>query len=205
MGRLLTQLKKLNLNQHTIIIFTSDNGGLHVREVPAFAKNTPPITNAPLKDGKGYLYEGGLRIPLMIRDPFSTVKGMEINTPVITDDFFNTIMAISGSNSKTDDGLDLTPLLYGKSIKERNLYWHFPHYSPQGGQPGSVVRNASYKLITWYETGEMELYNLANDIEENKNILEHKPKLVGELKASLDLWLNELDAKMPKDNPRYEP
>lgn len=204
-GRILNQLEKIDLSQRTIVLFTSDNGGLHVREVPAFDKHTPPTTNTPLKDGKGYLHEGGIRIPLIIRNPFSAVKGKEINTPVITDDLFNTIMAMVGSGATTEDGLDLTPLLYGKAIKERNLYWHFPHYSPQSGLPGSIVRSGKYKLITWYETGEMALYDLEKDLGERDNLLEENPDLVEEMQHALDLWLKKVNAKMPEKNPEFKP
>jgi arylsulfatase A len=201
-GKLMAYLKTSGLDKNTIVIFTSDNGGLDVQEVPAFANHTPPTTNAPLRGGKGYIYEGGIRSPLIIWNPSSINRKTE-NTPATTDDFFNTIMELTGTKNTSPDGVSLVPVLQGKAIADRNLYWHFPHYSPQHGLPGAAMRQGNYKLIEWYEDGKLELYDLNKDEGEINDIAAANPLLVQQMKASLDKWRKSLNAKMPEENPGY--
>jgi arylsulfatase A len=202
MGRLIAHLKATGLDKNTIVFFTSDNGGLNVEEVPSFAKHTPPTTNSPLRGGKGYIYEGGIREPFIIWNP-SSIKNKTENTPTTTDDFFNTIMQLTGTNKNSPDGVNLVSLLQNKNIADRNLYWHFPHYSPQHGKPGAAIRSGNYKLIEWYEDGKLELYDLSKDEGETNDIAAANATLVQQMKSSLDAWRKSVHAKMPENNPGY--
>jgi arylsulfatase A len=204
-GRVMQFLQESGLDKNTIVIFTSDNGGLHVQEVPAFARHTPPTSNAPLRGGKGYLYEGGIREPWLVWMPLLVKKGRTEETLVTTDDVFNTCMQLAGLKMQSPDGLGLLPLFQGGRLPERNYYLHFPHYSPQHGKPGAVIRRGNYKLIEWYEDGKLELYDVVNDEGETKDLALQKPELVKELKAALYAWRNSIGAKMPAPNPLYKP
>ncbi len=203
-GKLIAHLKASGLDKNTIVIFTSDNGGLDVQEVPAFAKHTPPTTNAPLRGGKGYIYEGGIRNPLIIWNP-STINSKTENIPATTDDFFNTIMQLTGTKNTSPDGVSLVPLLQNKMIADRNLYWHFPHYSPQHGLPGAAIRKGNYKLIEWYEDGKIELFDLSKDEKEQNNIAATNATIITEMKIALYEWREKMKAKMPTPNPNYNP
>ncbi len=203
-GKLLAHLKATGLDKNTIVIFVSDNGGLDVEEVPAFAKYTPPTSNAPLRAGKGYIYEGGIRNPFIIWNPASIKSNVE-KTPATTDDIFNTCMQIANVKTNSPDGVSLLPLLQQKSIRDRNLYWHFPHYSPQRGMPGAVIRKGNYKLIEWYEDGKIELFDLSKDEGEKNNIAASHMALVTEMKTALDDWRKNMKANMPTLNPNYNP
>jgi arylsulfatase A len=202
-GKLIAFLKQSGLDKNTIVLFTSDNGGLDVEEVPAFAKYTPPTTNKPLKGGKGYIYEGGIKTPFIIWGP-ATINSRDQHIPVTTDDIFNTCMQLAGVNLKSPDGVSLTPLLKNKKIAERSLFWHFPHYSPQQGKPGAVIRKGNYKLVEWYEDGKLELFNLSTDEGENTNIALTNAELVNQMKAELGNWRSNVKAKMPTPNPAYK-
>jgi arylsulfatase A len=203
-GKLIAHLKATGLDKNTIVIFTSDNGGLDVEEVPAFAKNTPPTTNAPLRGGKGYIYEGGIREPLIIWNP-ATINSKVENTLATTDDIFNTVMQLTGTKNTSPDGVSLVPILQNKTIADRNLYWHFPHYSPQRGLPGAAIRKGNYKLIEWYEDGKLELFDLSKDEGEQNNIVASNANIVKEMKTALDEWRKNMNAKMPTPNSNYNP
>ncbi len=202
-GRVINYLKRTGLDKNTIVIFLSDNGGLNVEEVPAFAKHTPPTTNSPLLGGKGYIYEGGIKAPWIIWMPSLVKSGREDNTLVITDDIFNTCMQVAGVNKRSRDGVGLLPILVNKSISERSLYWNFPHYSPQHGKPGAVVRTGNFKLIEWYEDGKLELFDLKNDLGERMDLSKKFPEKVKAMKADLDEWRRTIGAKIPALNPDY--
>jgi arylsulfatase A len=204
-GRVIAHLKETGLDKNTIVLFTSDNGGLDVQEVPAFAKHTPPTTNAPLKGGKGYLYEGGIREPWIIWMPTVVNKARVENTLVTTDDIFNTCMQLAGVATKSPDGVSIVPLLLSKSLPARDYYLHFPHYSPQHGKPGAVIRRGNYKLIEWYEDGKLELFDLIKDESEKNNLAAQFPQLVTDMKTALDTWRKETGAKMTEPNPIYKP
>jgi arylsulfatase A len=203
-GKLIAHLKATGLDKNTIVIFTSDNGGLNVEEVPAFAKHTPPTTNAPLRGGKGYIYEGGIREPFIIWNP-TTINNKVEHTATTTDDIFNTVMQLTGTKNTSPDGVSLVPILQNKTIAGRNLYWHFPHYSPQRGMPGAAIRKGNYKLIEWYEDGKLELFDLSKDEGEQNNIAAAKGAIVMVMKVDLDLWRKNMNAKMPTLNPNYNP
>jgi arylsulfatase A len=202
-GRLMAHLKQTGLDKNTVVLFVSDNGGLDVQEVPAFAKHTPPTTNAPLRGGKGYIYEGGIKAPWIVWAPSLITKNEQQTTLITTDDVFNTCMQLANVKTTSPDGVNILPLLEGDAIAERNYYLHFPHYSPQHGKPGAVIRSGHYKLIEWYEDGKLELYDLSKDEGEQHDIAAVNTALVLQMKASLDSWRKSIGAKMPQNNPGY--
>jgi arylsulfatase A len=202
-GRVIDFLKKQGLDKNTIVIFTSDNGGLHVQEVPAFAKHTPPTTNAPLKNGKGCIEEGGIKTPWIVWMPALVKKAKVENTLITTDDVFNTCMALAGQKNKSPDGESFMPLLQGKSMADRPYFLHFPHYSPQHGKPGAVMRQGNFKLIERYETNTFELYDVSKDEGETNDIASKNPPIVSDMKAALDAWRIIMGAKMATLNPNY--
>ncbi len=195
-GRLLEKLQKLDLDQNTIIIFTSDNGGLSTAE-------GSPTTNNPLRAGKGWLYEGGIRVPLIIKAPGFLKEAGIRDVPVSTIDFFPTILDIINSDIEDlkIDGISLLPLLNSNTKTDRPLFWHYPHYSNQGGDPGSAVRSGDFKLIDNFETGMLELYDLKNDISESIDISEKNQEKVRELYDILNDWRIKNGAKMMDANP----
>ena len=202
-GRVMRCLDSLGLADNTLVLFTSDNGGLSVKEVPAFAKHTPPTDNGPLRAGKGYLYEGGIREPLIARWPKAIKPGQTNHTPVIGQDFFNTLMEVAGSTERSQDGLSLYPLFAGNSIEQRGLLWHLPHYSPQHGKPVSAYRKGDWKLIYFYEDERYELYNLKEDISESRDLSAKHQVQLEALKENMQQQLNSLAAKYPSPNPKY--
>ncbi|MBQ0733565.1 sulfatase [Aquimarina celericrescens] len=202
-GRILEKLKELNLAENTLVLFTSDNGGLSVREVPAFAQHTPPTDNGMLREGKGYVYEGGIREPLIIRWPKMILPNQINNTPVIAQDFYNTFMNITGIEERTQDGLSLLPLFKNDSISPRGLLWHLPHYSPQHGKPSTAYREGDWKVIHFYEDDRYELYHLKKDISESNDLSEVSTEKLEALKGNMKKMLLELEAKFPEANPNY--
>jgi arylsulfatase A-like enzyme len=158
-GIVLTKLDELGIAENTVVLFTSDNGGLSTAE-------GRPTSNVPLRAGKGWLYEGGIRVPTIVRWPGVTAPGSTCSTPIISNDYFATIQEVAKQPSKPQqqtDGVSLVPLFHGKSIDARPLFWHYPHYGNQGGMPGGAVRDSRWKLIEWYE-GTVELYDLEKTI-----------------------------------------
>jgi len=198
-GRLMAYLKEKKLYDNTVIVFTSDNGGLSTAE-------GSPTTNAPLRAGKGWLYEGGIRVPLIIRIPDSKIKNVENSTPVSGVDFYPTLLSCAGvgSDPKLIDGLNLLPLLKNGKLSERPLFWHYPHYSNQGGDPGSAVRLGKYKLIDNFETGKQDLYDLEKDISETTDLANSNPKKTKELYKLLNDWRLKNHAKMMTPNPNFK-
>ena len=202
-GRLLGTLNRLELAENTIVVFTSDNGGMSTSD----QTGNVPTTNNPLRAGKGYLYEGGIRVPLIIRYP--KISGSkEIHTPVIGTDLYPTLLDLAGFEMKLEqhlDGISLKPVLNGKSVAERPIFWHYPHYSGGlGGKPSGAVRHGKYKLIEFYEDMHVELYNLEQDKEEITDLSAEMSGKVEELKTLLKNYRNEVGAKMPYENPYYE-
>lgn len=188
-GRVLDTLDELGLVDDTIVCFTSDNGGLSTSE-------GSPTSNLPLRGGKGWLYEGGVREPFLIRAPGVTTADSVCETPVMSIDFFPTIMELVGA--KTDavvDGVSLVPLLDGQPIDDRPLFWHYPHYSNQGGFPGGSIRRGNWKLIERYEDGRAHLYNLDEDIGEVNDVAESNLERVNTLREQLHDWYRKVDAK----------
>lgn len=206
-GRVLARLDQHQLRERTIVVFTSDNGGLATVEGP----HTPATSNAPLREGKGWLYEGGLRTPLIASWPGTWRKGATSDMPASSVDLWPTLLGACGISSAATreaptDGVDLGPALRGETPVERAaLYWHYPHYSNQGGRPGGAIRAGEYKLIEFYEQGRRELYHVAKDVGESRNLAAEQPQRVEELAAKLDAWRRSVGARMPTPNPAYRP
>jgi len=198
LGKLFAKLKQLKLDRNTIIFFTSDNGGLSTCE-------GSPTSNFPLRAGKGWLYEGGIRVPLIIKAPGFIDKPAVTDVPVSTIDFYQTILEMTGTTyiSNKTDGVSILPVLQSGKIEPRPLFWHYPHYSNQGGNPGSAVRFGNYKLIDDFETGMQELYDLNLDISESNDISVANPEKVRELYGMLNEWRNKNGAKMMDPNPNW--
>jgi arylsulfatase A len=186
------------------LVFTSDNGGLSVREGP----HTPATSNAPLRAGKGYLYEGGIRVPLIVRWPGAVRPGV-CDTPVLSTDLYPTVLEVAGLGpgaGRASDGSSLLPLLTGKGeVRREALFWHYPHYSNQGGTPGGAVRLGRHKLIESYEDGRVELYDLADDVGEKHDLAPADPTTARRLRGLLHDWRRSVGARMPTPNPRYDP
>jgi len=199
-GRILDKLTELNVERNTIVIFTSDNGGLSTSE-------GAPTSNAPLRAGKGWLYEGGIREPLLIKWPGVTAQGSLCDTPVISPDFYPTILEMAGLPLRPQqhrDGLSLLPLLnQSGSLPIRSQFWHYPHYGNQGGVPGGAIRVGDWKLIEFFEDMHVELYNLKSDIGEQTNLAASSPEKVKELRSQLHAVRQETGALMPKPNPEF--
>ena len=204
-GRILKKLEDEGVADRTVVIFMSDNGGL----VYEGKRNEPVTSNAPLRAGKGHLYEGGIREPMMIRWPGVTRAGTVCDVPVSSVDFFPTILEIAGARADPNrviDGVSITPLLRRTGTLHREaIYWHYPHYSNQGGVPSGAVRAGDYKLIEFYEDGKLELYNLAADIREGHDLARSDPQRAARLHQMLKDWRKLVDAVMPVQNPGYDP
>lgn len=197
-GRLLLRLEELGLSENTVIIFTSDNGGLSTSE-------GSPTCNYPLRAGKGWLYEGGIRVPLIIKYPGKSRHGELIRTPVSSIDYFPTITEIAGISTGYEeiDGVSILSLLESDNMKERPLFWHYPHYSNQGVEPGSAVRMGRFKLIDNFERECLELYDLEKDISEKNDISALNPIKTKELFKLLNDWRQATNAKMMLPNPNW--
>jgi arylsulfatase A len=203
-GRLMRKIDEERLRDRTLFIFTSDNGGLHVLESPG----TPATHNAPFRGGKGYLYEGGLREPLIVRWPGQIREGQEIETPVVLTDLLPTLLEVAGLDvAKTGgplDGVSLRGLLRGETLAARQLFWHFPNYTNQGGRPGGAVRDGDWKLIEQYEDGSLELFDLRDDPGEQHNLAQQEGRQAAELQQALHEWRRRVGAQMPTPNPDFD-
>ena len=188
-GKVLKQLEDSGVADNTIVIFTSDNGGLSTSE-------GSPTSNLPLRGGKGWTYEGGIREPWIVRYPGVTKAGAESSELICSIDLFPTLAAAAGA--KVDhviDGVNIVPALKGESLKPRSLYWHYPHYSNQGGIPSGAIREGDFKLVERYEDGRVHLYNLKTDIGEQKDLAAKFPERVAKMRARLHTWYKTVDAK----------
>lgn len=197
-GRILDQLAASGLAENTLVLFTSDNGGLSTAE-------GSPTTNAPLRAGKGWLYEGGIRVPVIMRWPGKIKAGQVSDLPVNTVDFYPTFAKAMGSvAAKEVDGKDILSLLQKpQQAQKRIQYWHYPHYSNQGGKPGSAIIQYPHKLIYNHEDQSVELYDLVRDVSETKDLAPTQQVLAKKLNAKLQRWLNRVNAKFPDKNPAY--
>ncbi len=199
-GKVLAKLEALGLAKNTLVIFTSDNGGLSTSE-------GSPTSNLPLRGGKGWLYEGGIREPLIVRWPAVVQPGAVVGTPVCSPDYFATLADVAGARTTTKiDGVSLRPVLEGKGdLPERPLFWHYPHYGNQGGAPGAAIRLGDWKLIQWFEHEQPELFNLRDDLSETKNLAGQEPDRVQAMRDQLSAWQKEVGALMPTKNAGYNP
>ncbi|TFG49488.1 MAG: DUF4976 domain-containing protein [Candidatus Brocadiia bacterium] len=198
-GRVMAKLEDMNLADSTVVIFMSDNGGLK-----------SATSMSPLRGQKSVYYEGGIRVPFIIKVPGMTKPGSVCHEPVISTDFYPTMLEIAGLPPKPEqhcDGISLVPLLKGsKSGLGRDaIYWHFPLYQARGCTPCSAVRAGDYKLIEYFEDYHVELYNLKEDISESKDLSKTNPDKAGELREILHKWRDEVNATIPKRNPDYKP
>jgi arylsulfatase A-like enzyme len=199
-GLVLNTLDSLGLADNTIIVFTSDNGG--VASGDAFS-----TTNFPLRGGKGYQWEGGIREPYIIKVPQLENAPREIDYPVAGLDFYPTLLDFAGVSVPEGvslDGKSLKPLFYGQTLDERPLFWHYPHYGNQGGEPSSIIRKGDYKLIYYFESAASELYNLKDDPSEMQDIAAQDRELAKTLETELLNYLDGVGAKRPSPNPNYD-
>jgi len=201
-GRLRQKLTDLKLSDNTIIVFTSDNGGLSVVEGP----KTPATSNAPFREGKGWLYEGGVRVPLIISGPGVKQPGRTTEQVASSYDLLPTLCRLCGLAVPDGvDGLDISPVITGETTQPRDLYWHYPHYSNQGGRPGAAIRSGNHKLIEFYDSGRKELFDVEADARENRNLAPDMPEKVAELSQLLEQWRTAVSAQMMSPNPDYKP
>ncbi len=199
-GRILAKLKEAGIYDNTLIIFTSDNGGLSTAE-------GSPTVNGPLRAGKGWLYEGGIRVPFIMYWKGKVVGKLSTDIPVTVADIFPTIAKITDPKYRQNpavDGQDLFHLIKDSAtLKNRPLYWHYPHYSNQGGKPGGAIREGKWKLIYNYEDQSIELYDLLKDTGEQKDLASVQKETADMLKAKLLKWLKDTKASFPVKNMDY--
>lgn len=197
-GHVLTTLDNLDLTDNTIIVFTSDNGG--VSSGDAYA-----TSNLPLRGGKGRQWEGGVREPYLISGP-GIASGV-CDVPVTGTDFYPTLLELCGlplRPTQHADGVSLVPLLKGGPFPDRDLFWHYPHYGNQGGEPSSMIRRGPWKLIHYWEDGRRELYNLERDVQESTDVAASHSDLVATLGEALESWLTKVEAAIPQPDPRFD-
>lgn len=203
-GRLIDSLESLDLMDRTLVVFTSDNGGLSTLANP---NRIAPTSVRPLRGGKGWCYEGGIRVPLIVKMP-KAQSGKQIDVPVISTDFYPTALEFAGLPARPgqhQDGLSIMPLLKGEDGFEREaLFWHYPHYHGSGWKGGSAVRVGNWKLIEFYEEEKMELYDLSQDLEEQNDLAAEHPEKVKELKQQLEAVQQATNAQLPTENPEFE-
>ena len=199
-GEILKALEDARVSDNTFIVFTSAGSGNCIDWDTKHATTS----NAPYRDGQGYLYEGGLRVPFLIRGPGVKAGGF----PISAADILPTLVSLCGIETDAKyDGVDLGAQFLGtaKPDPNRALHWHCPHYTPQYGRPGGAIRVGNDKLIEYFEDGRRELFDLGKDVGESKNLAAEKPELVKELAAKLAAWRKEVGAQMPVPNPDYKP
>ena len=180
-GRVMQKLAELGIEKNTVVVFTSDNGGLSTSE-------GAPTSNLPLRAGKGWHYEGGVREPLIVRWPGVTQPGSTCRAPMMSTDYYPTFLEMAGLPLRPRqhmDGVSLVPLLKGGVPAERPIFWHYPHYSNQGGGPGGAVRVGNFKLIEWYEDMRVELFNLSDDPGERHDLSAVMPDKATALRRQL--------------------
>lgn len=199
-GRIMETLRKHQLEENTVVVFTSDNGGaVHFRATK----------NVPLRAGKCFPYEGGVRVPFIVRAPGLAKSGAVSDARVIGTDFMPTFLAMVGKPPMVSDGVDIAPALRGEKIPERELGWHYPHYwgisaKHAGGSlmtPYSSLISGSYKIVRWYEYDSEEVYDLAKDPSEKHDLAKAQPELLKQMRGKLDAWLKANDAQMPVLKP----
>jgi arylsulfatase A-like enzyme len=203
-GRILAKINEHGIADNTVVIFFSDNGG-YINKY----ETTEVTDNYPLRSGKGSLYEGGIRVPFIVRWPGVIEAGSLCRHPVISTDFYPTILDMTGldgdpKHNADMDGLSLVPLLKkpAANLKRKALYWHYPHYYPTTS-PVSSIRQGDWKLLEYFEDRHIELYNLRKDIGEKNNLAERMPKRAEELLKRLNSWRKAMNAQMPVKNPKY--
>jgi arylsulfatase A-like enzyme len=200
-GMVLGKLDQLGLADNTIVCFTSDNGG--VSSGDAFS-----TSNLPLRGGKGRQWEGGIREPFYIKVPGLTKPGSKSDIPVNGIDWYPTLLELAGVDVPAEqdiDGVSLVPILKGGTIANRPLFWHYPHYGNQGGEPSSIITENDWKLIFYHEDGRSELYQIVDDPAEQHDVAASHPDKVKALWQKLDAWLKATDARFPPPDPEFNP
>ncbi|MFW9874784.1 MAG: sulfatase/phosphatase domain-containing protein, partial [Candidatus Thorarchaeota archaeon] len=201
-GRILDTIEESGESDNKIIFFTSDNGGLATAE-------GSPTCNSPLSEGKGWMYEGGVRDPLIVKWPGHLKENSTCDTPITFTDFYPTFLELAKIDllpEQHQDGVSILPLLKGeKTLNNLCIYLHYSHYGNQGETPGSSIRRGDYKLLEFFEDNHVELYDLRNDIEEKNEISQKFPEITEELKILLKNWRKSVEAKIPEKNPEYSP
>lgn len=189
-GKVLDAIEAQGLTNDTIVVFTSDNGGLSTSE-------GSPTSNLPLRGGKGWVYEGGIREPWIAVVPGTTRAGSVCDTPICSIDALPTVLELCGAGTDPHeiDGVSFAPLLRGEELPERPLFWHYPHYSNQGGFPGGAVRLGDWKLIERYEDGRVHLFDLRHDVGERNDLAAAKPEVVAQLRELLHGFYRRFDAQ----------
>lgn len=204
-GRIVDALDAHHLTEHTIVIFLSDNGGVGGYDTIGLGDFHSITDNAPLKGGKGSLYEGGIRVPMIVRWPGVVKPGSQCATAVDVIDFYPTLAAVAGAALPKDqplDGVDISPLFHGRTIADRTLFWHFPGYL-EGGKSGwrtapvGVIHEGDYKLLEYFEDGHVELYNLSDDLGEKTDLSKRDPKRAAAMRDTLAAWRKAVNAPMP--------
>jgi len=215
-GRVIAKLAALGLSENTIVIFTSDNGGMSAANFGRPDRVIPPnnldaayaTSNLPLRGAKGWLYEGGIRVPLMIKWPGRSERGAVSSVPAISPDLYPSILEMIGVPARPTqhpDGVSLAGILRGeKQLAREALYWHFPHYSNHGMQsPGAAIRQGDYKLLEYFENQSVQLFNLREDVGEQRDLSREQPALAKKLTTMLHEWRKRVSAAMMDPNPNY--
>lgn len=205
-GQVLKKLETTGMLENTLIIFTSDNGGLRGN----YENRRQRVTaNFPLRSGKGDVYEGGVRVPFIISWADKIPRGSSSDIPLISPDVYPTILGLTGikgdnRQNSAMDGMDFSPFLaQGKKVTREAIFWHYPHYHLEGARPYSAIRKGDWKLIQVFENDSLELYNLAEDIGESVNLVSKFPEKVTELMDDLNNWRREMNAQIPEANPQF--
>jgi arylsulfatase A len=205
LGRIVAKLDELGLTENTVVVFTSDNGGLHTK----FTGGEEVSLNLPLRGEKGQLYEGGIRVPLIVKWPGVTPPGTVCAEPTISIDFWPTFAEIAGigdfEHQQPIDGLSLVPLLRDPdaTLDRDAIYFHYPHY--HHSEPAGAIRQGDWKLIEFFADGRLELYNLADDISESNDLAATYPDRARAMQKRLASWRKSVNAAMPTPNPDYDP
>ncbi len=204
-GRLMKALADLGLEENTLVVFTSDNGGMATSNLA----EQIPTSNAPLKKGKGYLYEGGIKVPLLFRLPGKIQVGSQSKHPVLGTDLYPTILDLANVEMNPQqhvDGVSLSSILAGGTSIGKNLFWFYPHYSGGlGGKPSAAIRSKNYKLIYFFEDNRSELFDLEQDPSEKYELSKQFPDLTKKLEEELELWMESMNVQKPYANPLYQP
>ncbi len=208
LGRVVAKLEALGLSESTLIVFTSDNGGMSGANFgnPQRIVNKDQLdrafatSNLPLRGAKGWLYEGGIRVPTIVKWPGKGQSGTVCEEPVISTDFYPTILEMAGLPAMPDqavDGISFVPALKAEPFERGAIYWHFPHYSNHGMQsPGGAIRLGNYKLLDYFENGTVQLFNLKDDPGEQNDLADEKPEKAAELRQKLRSWRKKVSANM---------
>ena len=219
LGRIVDRLEQLDLIDNTLIVFFSDNGGMsgaNFGGARAYRMKDPDLldrefstSNLPLRGAKGWLYEGGIRVPMIVKWSGQSDSGRVVDEPVISTDFYPSLLEMAGLPSRSDqaqDGMSFVPALQGQSFQRGPIFWHFPQYSNHGMQsPGGAVRAGDYKLLEYFENETVQLFNLRDDIGELNDLSQSEPEKTAELKALLHTWREQVGAQMPSPNANYDP